>query len=839
MGRTARALALACTLLVAACGGGGGGGAPPSQPGGDPTPPEAASFAAVPVGTASAVSVEGTPTQTNLHVKLQVTGVTNTIYLGVYGDPAVLLDVQGGAEGDNLDLAFLLRGDLPPGRHDTELLLYACFDEACDHEIPGSPVILPLAYEVKPNIQVQSQVTLARAGREPAPSVSLPVVVPPEAGALDVQITNSRPGGAIAVSYDGSLHVQTAQVQAGTYTTTATLRSLSDPRYTRTVAVDYTVTAPPGGEQTLSVDPAFVSLAVQQGARSVQTLTVTRPTWTSAFDPPQITNDPQGMLTLVDLGNDRYEVTIDGVGKAVGSYSPQVVFSAGDGLRVGVAINTYVSASFYLDGMPAFMLTTSSTPADLHGSNLVKTFDGSMPRWTAVSKSPLLLLGRTTGVANVDPLDVVLDAAALSMPDWGLGLEVQVSIDTPGTSVQSFYYNVDNGIATLQRAYPATIVGAGGRIYLQGALGYSRADPLHPDRMQVNGANRDSARIVADTRLAGDVSLLEMDVSAAVAGQPIAIGIDSALLPTQLQVAVKAPLRPAQSAYATLPYAERRPGQYAPGLDAYYFAGTDTVYRWAFDGSTWTLVQATLAGVVDVAPAPDESAVYAVTTARLHRLDRTTLASQLDSALSNWGGYDLRFDGTAPVGTHALAFAADGRALASLTNLAFPYGHGASWICRTAYTRIVPELADGAGICDPGYRLFSDVDAAGAALVRSTSGSVVLDVRPTGARTAYNPRNADWTTLSAIGAGLKIVSVSDDAGRAVRSDGTLVDIDGVPLGNLGGALPFTHVTGGYAIGSNGRYGYVYGYRVSGTGTGQRAADATLWVIDLATVAPTP
>src|SRR6185295_4645611 len=128
---------------------------------------------------------------------------------------------------------------------------------------------------------------------------------------------------------------------------TATLQSSSDARYARSVDITYTVVPPPSGEQALSVDPPYLNLTLQQGSRSLQHLTVTRPTWTSVWDTPQLVGDTVHAFTLIDQGGGLYDLAIDTAGLGLGSYSVSVVFSAGaSGGSTSVRATVSVSSAF-------------------------------------------------------------------------------------------------------------------------------------------------------------------------------------------------------------------------------------------------------------------------------------------------------------------------------------------------------------------------------------------------------------------------------------------------------------------------------------------------------------
>ena len=816
-----------CVFALVACGGGES-----SNPRGN--------FGAVfSQSSVDAQGIEGTPQAVPLVATVSYTGASNTsVSLRAETDERVVLGVDGHINGSTLEMIVTLRGDLPEGDHSTELVLHACFDEECTQEPSGSPVRLPIRYHVKPNLQVQQQLVLSREGSEAAPNATLPVTIPPEAGVVTMQASNSRPD-AIDLSFDGSaLRVTTQQVRAGSYAATVTLQSTTDARYSRTVNVQYTVAAPPGGEHELSVADPNRTVPLQQGSGSIQHLVVTRPTWTNAWDEPQIGSDTARMLTLTDLGNGQYDVAINSAGVSRGSYSPSIRFSAGPtGGAAVVYFNVWVTSSFYVDGNGDHTLSATSTAADLSWSNPVLTFDGASARWTAVSQSPLLRVVNSSGQTGVDALQLRLDPAALSLPSWGQVFPVVVSIDRAGTLPETLQVSVLNSIPTLQIASPATLVGSSGRVYIQGAFRNFVGDPVWADRLRIDGATLSHGQLIGDPRSLNDYFVLALELTGATPGQPITVGVDNSLLPTQLQLQVQPPLRAALG-YQALPYASYRPGQFVPGIGALYFSSPNTVHRWAPGASGWALSQATVTGLIDVAPSPDESQLFASKPTEVVVLDPQTFAQQSAGALTDSFSPVLVFDASAAAGTRALVFSADGRALASISYQPDQGSHLVGTMGTPQLTRAVPALTASLQSCDPGSAKGWIDGPTGSGLVRSANGAIVVGVNPNGRRSTYRADDRQWVQASALPAGLMVSAIADSGSRLVRSDGMVIDGNDTQLGNLGSVVPFNATPGGYGLSSGGRFGFVYGYSTTGEGASQRATQATLWVVDLNNAAST-
>jgi hypothetical protein len=661
--RCGRFIALAVLLAAAACGG-GGGGADGDLAGDDDVGSLTVEFAPTEI---SLSNVEGQETAAQFRATLDYTGNSN-LFLFLEERNGVVTDGDGVVNGNVLVVNLAFDASLPAGVHSTEVLLHACLDPDCRREV-GNPARLPVRYEVLPNIGLQSALSLRRAGREPAPEATVPVTVPPAAGQVLMLVNNHQPE-VLNVSFDGShLRVQTRQERAGTYRGTVLLFSESDPRYRRSTEITYTVDPPPGGERELSLSENWVEVNLQQGTTMTRRLRVNRPTWTDVLD-PLVVRDEGGVLLLRDLGNDEYEVTLDARGKAAALYFPGIEVTAGPtGGRATVSYPTMISQAFFAQNSLSTFLGTSSTAVDLRRATHVLTFDGIPQRWSASSSVPWLRLLNSQGVTGVDELVVEFDAAALPALGYGQAGEVSVSIDRAGTTPMVLQAAVDIRIPYVQYPGMRTLVGDRGRLYVEGRIlpVHTPGSILGSGILSVDGARLLDAAIVNDNRFVGDVSVLRVDVADVLPGRDIVIRLNTPLLSSEVTIAAEAPV-PLPEGYAALPYANYRPPQYAPGLDALYFAGPDAVYRWAHDASGWRLESAPSPGVIDVALRPDEQVLYTVNgPLAVHALEPVSLArlgqGGLHQVVPDFDASD--FDPEARAGQRALAFSADFRAFAS------------------------------------------------------------------------------------------------------------------------------------------------------------------------------
>lgn len=178
--------------LVAACGGGGGGG------GQDDTTPVSVTFEPK---TLSVSSIEGFETVTRFVANFDPGG-RSTLFLGVAEPERLVVDGDVSIGGTSLSATLRLSSELKPGVYTSDVYVLACADAQCTEELPGSPFLLPLRYEVREQIKIQAPAPMQRTGRDPAPVQSLPVVLPAEAGTISLDVDGHPDAFAVQLQGD-------------------------------------------------------------------------------------------------------------------------------------------------------------------------------------------------------------------------------------------------------------------------------------------------------------------------------------------------------------------------------------------------------------------------------------------------------------------------------------------------------------------------------------------------------------------------------------------------------------------------------------------------------------
>ena len=811
-------LTLCLVAGLNACGGGGSSSSGASASGSGGTAPTAGVFSGTfKPASINTSNVTGYALQMPYSVDIGYTG-TGTLYLVATSDQSIVSSFTGAVADSQLSGTITFQPNLTPGTYNTKVVLHACLDSKCASEVTGSPVTLPITLVINPNIQVQQQVSLARSGTDPAPSATLPVTIPASAGT--VTLTSSGGNGAVTASFDGSqLHINTTQARAGVYTLQLVLQGSASAQYTQTVSVSYTVTAPAGGEQVLAASPDALNLFLpQSGQPTTQVITVTPPTWTSSPVTAQISSDYTHQMSLSSgPGANQYTLSINTAGLIPGIYDAYVQFGAGStGGSAGVPITLDVTEGFYASGsFNNIYLDARSTTSALQVTAPIITADGSSATWTASTATPWLQVtpaSAPTGTAT--PMVVNIAPVFNGSPSWLFSGNITLDTNQAGVQAQSIQVMVRNQLPQLERT-TAVLSGTGGRIYVDGVI--AGTNLLASGNLTVSGATLNAASYRMDTRFVGEVGMLALDLSGATPGQPIVVSANTPLISSQVSIAVQAPLQ-AAAAYQDLPYSAYRPGRYAPGNGAFYFSAPGEVYRWALSAGQWTLNQTAVVGATGVALRPDEQELDVATGSTLQSLDPASLAPINSGApLRTTAGVANvdAFDGSGPAYLPTIAYASDGRAIASVAPVSggAQVGYnGIDWIAAPSDTRLLANLVTAPQIGDPGESPIGGQGGTGVALVLSPSGHAIVGSSAAGSVALYLAKHGWWDTAPALTAGVYVVGAADDGQTFVASDGSVHSAATV-VGNLNAVLPLSEYAGGFGLTQDGRYGLVYSYEI--------------------------
>jgi hypothetical protein len=822
------ALSAFAVLALCACGGGGVPvPVPVPIPSGQVDGSVSATFEPEKVA-ATIVEGEVASPRHRFRADLRYTGNRN-IYLAMKSLDGLARNYGMVINGNSFDADLEFNVAYSAGTQHGELLVLVCFDPDCREAVPGSPLRVPLQLEVLPNIHLAPETTLSRTGREPAPTLDIPVSVPAAAGEIVMEGGNSVRG--VNVQWLGqALRVTTEQLSAGRYEQDVVLTSRSDPRYRAAARIVYRVDPPQGGQLPLSLTPFGGNAVVVQGQTHRQRLHVQRPTWTDALQPLVLT-DASGRARLESLGGDDYDLVFDATGVDVGSvFTPQLSISAPPwGGEATATFRLSVAGAFAVN-LPGVMLDGKSTLDSLSTSANVTTASGPAARWSARSLSPWIRLRSTSGTTGVDALTVDFDAAAVLAHRGQLEGEVEVATDQSAASPLRVSVVVVNQIPAVGPSFSDALLAGNGSVYLDGTLDFY-SDVTRT--LQVEGAVLQGATIRSDPRFAASLNVMRVDLQGLTVGQTVILRSAWPLLTTEVKIPVLDTPR-VPSGQVSLPFGRWRSAQYSLRQGALYFAGDGFVGRWALAGGVWSLQTVAVPGLVDAALYGDHTSLLAAGGQSTWRLDAGSLATMASSSLASRPFYEnLGLEATPPTAMSALAVAADGASVAAtraLTNA------GSSIAMMTVGGQFADLTGSTANGTEPGnVSMPGDPDSAkpGVGLVRSASGEIVVGVYPSGQLRVYRASQRMPEFNGQVLPGRTPRAVSNDGSKLLLDDGSS-RINGTTVaGSLSALLPAGFTIGGYGLSGNGRFGLIYLYRVAIEGGLPRARDAAVWTVDLA------
>jgi hypothetical protein len=815
-------------LALTGCGGGGGGGNAVQ----DPNVSAVFSTSEVNVKAIEGDTAQAFATAT---ATLNYKGARD-IFIGVIEEQGLLetyaVDITSAPY--RLDMRF--KAGRLAGTYTSQLKLLACYDRACVEQAPGSPMLLPLRFQVTPNLQVQPRLALSRTGLEAAPGAKVAVTVPASAGALSI-VSGGGDDGIFSIALVGNeLSVTTQQLRAGRYTKRVDFAASASTVYRAGIDIEYVVNPPPGGELQLALrrlNPG--DQVVQQGDTYRERFRVQRPTWVVDNAQPQLEENVTGRASLRAVGGDEFEVAVDSTGLAAGS---SVRFSVTLGSRLSGTSDSLlylvdVAGVFAVGSGLGVRLDGTSTVASLRLAAPVISFAGPGLRWTARSLTPWMSLVRSTGIAGVDNLEVQLDPATATTVAANQGGEIEVKVDRPGTLAQVVSVGVSNFIPTLGPALRGPLLAGASTLYLDGNL----FDTSGLDRcLSVTGASLRQATALQDTRFIGSQKVLQVTLGGAIAGQDTVLRCVTPLLTSEVRVPVRtAPRVPA--GYAVLPFNSWRSAQFSQRQDALLVAGEGAIARWALVANSWTLSSKPVPGLIDAALYGDHSFLVGVGQRQAWRIDAATLGLTANASFVQSAPIEFTIDPTPLAGMAGLVLTADGASHAAGRESQFA-GALISSGMKGLGGLLSPLTGSFANGGDPGNNL-EQVVAAGpqsSGVVRSPNGAWVVGQAPSGRLRVYEAANRQPVAAEQLAAGTTLRAVSDDGQRRLRSDGVL-HVGGVPVaGSLAGRLPAGFVVGGYGLTGKGNHALVYGYRIASETAGPRAREAAVWVFDISNAA---
>ena len=537
---------------------------------------------------------------------------------------------------------------LAAGSYSGQVQLLACSDPTCTQQIGNSP--LTIAYTI--TVDTPPPVTPPPPSLQVSPS---PLAVTVVSGTVPTQVvTVQLPQGQTTFSTAVESGIPWLTVTAATATSfTISLASLPSGSYNGaievssggsvlTLNVNYTVTPPTGGDQSLAANPTSLTLATVEDATTSATLGVTPPSWnaqvTATVEYP--TGGASGWLTLTPAAGGQ-QVVASAANLKAGSYTANIrLHGAYPGTDVLVPVALTVGVGLVRPADVSVTVNAETTAAALSGSVPVNVVSGPSTGWSATSNAPWLVLTQGSGQTG-GSLTYTIDPSQLGTLPNAATSTAAVTITPTLTSMTPVAFNVSLALNLPQVTTLAPYVQLSGepaRVILRGS-GFSAIATPSARVTLSPGITTNSVTVVNDTEMVAQFSAL--------AAGSYTVAVSNALsvaTATGNVVAVNAQTYaytaiPLSGALTSLAYDPERSSLYAANTT------TESVMSFHFSGSAWQTTSALFAAAFDVGLKQDGSGLLATSNGGasgsvVELLNPTSLATVQSANLpSNIGVY--------------------------------------------------------------------------------------------------------------------------------------------------------------------------------------------------------
>ena len=463
-----RAFFVLCLSLLMSCGGGGGGGGDDDDNGGG-------NFrVTLDRNSVSWTFYQGADVPAGQNITGTATGTFNgQLFV------AAIVENNGAVNAINPNIPILLSGTqatasvqpvagLAAGTYTGRILFLACSDAACNNRIGGTP--LPVTFTVTVQAGVQATPGTITRSIESGNTVVADIAVVPgvnETGftigatpAL-MQITNQTAGG---------FRVTLPSLPVGVYNASIPLTGSNGSR--SSIPITYTVTAPPGGQQLLSVTPSNVTLTASEGSNSAPSeVQVTEATWRPGLRPPLIDyREGQNWLNITPVAGG-FNFVANAANLPSGTYTAIVVI-ANNSLPQGinepfpnsqqVFVSLTVGPGLVRPADVVRVITSATRDFELMGLVNIDLASGPGPplTWHATSDASWLFVspsGMTGGSLNFEIQQLWLSTAANFAEHVA-----NITVAVPGTAITPMTFPIR------VRRRLAEVTGVGARVQLSG-----------------------------------------------------------------------------------------------------------------------------------------------------------------------------------------------------------------------------------------------------------------------------------------------------------------------------------------------------------------------------------
>jgi hypothetical protein len=496
------AAGLLALVLLQACGGGGGGGGSSNNN--------------------SSFSISLDRTSIAFEAFEGAFAQTQDILATVHGEYDGQLFVGATVEGEGIEpditlailsdtqarLTVFAKSGLAAGSYSGRVIFHACADDICTRHVGGTPIAVSYTVTIRHGLQFTPPVLQLTSVSGAGTSADVAVQVPEGATSFALNVPPTQLQWLSVPNQGGSsFTVAASSLPVGNYVGSIQGTSIGS---TASLRVEYTVTAPPGGEHGI-LAPQSLTLSTSEGAQVSETMLVTPPTWNPTLITEVVTiGTPVNWLSVTPTAGG-YTVTADAAALEQGAYAATIIIKTMPEYEsVAVPVTLTVGPGFVQPAITLIEVDSDTTSAQLSGRIRIDVADGPPIDWTASTTAPWLTLTRAAGLTGTD-VEFTIDRATFD--GWSNFTDHPAIITVAGAASTltpvACEVDVRLRMAEVTGVGPYLLIeGQSSKVIVRGRGFEHVANPLARLRIDAGGAV--SATRVNDTQLAVDVGALAL-----------------------------------------------------------------------------------------------------------------------------------------------------------------------------------------------------------------------------------------------------------------------------------------------------------------------------------------
>jgi len=519
-------LVLPLMAFFLSCGGGGGGGGGGDGGSGGGGGGGGGGLSVTLVNNSISWSYYPNQAPTAQIVTANISGSFNgNVYAGavvenVGATNAINPNIQLSISATQATASVLPAANLAPGTYTGRILFLACSDPACVNRIGGTP--LPVTFTVNVLAPVSATPAAITRTLTSGTGITETILVTPGENETGFTVGSTPSFATVSDETAGGFAVTLQSLPVGTYTGNIVVNGSAGSR--ATIPVEYTMTAPAGGEQRLAVDPTRLTFNTTEGDTTApQTILVTEPTWRPGLKTPFVTYLPGGPVDWVQVtaAPGGYQVVASAAGLSQGTYLATILVAPNDlpngvtdpfgfSHRSEIPVSLTVGPGFVRPADVVRVIDAETGAAALTGEVPINIVGGPAVTWNAVSSEPGRVSVTTSGTTG-SPLTYTINESWLRTQAVNFQEYVTTISITGPAPLTAMSFDV------VVRPEFAEVSGAGARVQIAdqptqlivaGRGFMALADPAA--RVSVTGAAPTSVQVVNDRKMLLDFDALSL-----------------------------------------------------------------------------------------------------------------------------------------------------------------------------------------------------------------------------------------------------------------------------------------------------------------------------------------